>query len=170
MASPRPAPKPLQLDLRTFGDSPAAIYLAELLNQKQDAALARKVARVLAQGRELIASVSRAHVDFDALDTKTFARLLPLISEHLQQSVRTTLAYQDTHVCNLTVNVMEGAVKTWKRRVEHTRRLEKNKAKVNQGRVEYLLAAPVPGEVTPEILQARSKRYLARKGKTDTLY
>lgn len=170
MSSPRPAARPLSLDLRTFGDSPAAIYLAQVLNQRQDVVAARKVSRALAQGRELLAAVARAHLEHDALDTKTFARLLPLMSAHLRQSVRTCLAGHDEHVRNLAVNVTEGAVKTWKRRVEHARRLEKTRARHNNGRVEYLLAAPVPGEVTPQVLQQRSKRYLARKGKQDTLY
>ena len=170
MGSPRPEPEQLQLDPRTFGDAPAALYLARVLNDRQDRPLARKVARVLAQGRERVASVARAHVEFDALDTKTFARLLPLISEHLQRSVTLSLAEQDEHVRNLTLNVMEGSVKTWKRRVEHARRKERQLAKENRGHASGLFAAPVKGEVTPALLQERSKRYLSRKGKRDDLY
>ncbi len=170
MGSPRKDPEPLNLDSRTFGDAPAARYLVEYLNERQDRVGARKVARVLAQGRELVAAVARAHLEFDALDTRAFARLLPMLSENLRRSVCETLEGHDVHLRNLTLNVMEGSVKTWKRRVEVTRRKERQLAKHNQGRVESLFAAPVAGEVTAEMLQARSKRYLARKGKKDTLY
>ncbi len=170
MGSPRSDPPALNLDARTFGDAPAALYLAEYLNERQDRVGARKVARVLAQGRELVAAVARAHLEFDALDTRTFARLLPMLSENLRRSVCETLEGHDAHVCTLTLNVMEGSVKTWKRRVEHARRKERQLAKENRGRVEYLFAGPVEGEVTAHVLQARSKRYLARKGKRDTLY
>ncbi len=172
MSSPRPTPSALCLDPRTFGDAPAAVYLAEVLNQRQDRVLARKVAKVLAELRELVADVARAHLEYDALSTRSFARLLPMLSAQAQVRVPQALAGHDPLVMNLTMNVAEGAVKTWKRRVEQARRQEKQLAReLPPGTpVQWVPAKPVQGEVTPDLLRERSKRFLRRKGKRDTLY
>ncbi len=173
MASPRPDPKPVNLDPKTFGDAPAAIYLAELLNQRNSPVLARKVARVLAEGRELLADLARAHLDYDALSTKSLARLLPLISDYNQNRATLSLRQDDEHIANLVVNVLEGGLKTWKARVQKARRDEREAARhrpPGTAAGEWIPAAPLDDEKTSEVLRQRSKRYLARKGKTDTLY
>jgi len=172
MSSPRTPPKPVSLDANTFGDAPAAIYLVELLNKKNDPLLARKTAKILAEGRELIADLARAHLDYDALSTKTLARLIPLISEHFQKKVAEPLRAHDEHIANLTINVLEGTLKTWKNRVQHARRKERILAKdLPPGATkEWIPAKPLLEEVNSEILRTRSKNYLARKGKVDSLY
>ena len=172
MSSPRSAPKPVALDPRTFGDSPAAIYLAELLNQKGDPVLARKVARVLADGRTLVADLTRAHLDYDALSTRSLARLLPLISQYNQTQAAESIRAEDNHIANLVVNVLEGGLKTWKRRVQEARRSEHQVARTRPPGVpaEWVPAVPLEHETTGEVLRERSKRHLARRGKVDTLY
>ncbi len=172
MSSPRPPRSPLNLDTRTFGDSPAALYLVELLNQKQDALLARKTAKVLAEGRELLADVARAHLDYDALTTRSFARLLSLMAAYNQGPAVQSLRAHDEHIANLVANVLQGGIKTWKRRVEQARRTEKKIARqLPPGSpVEWVPAKPLLSEVTPDVLRQRSKRHLQRKGKPDTLY
>ncbi len=172
MGSPRNPPKPVSLDPNTFGDAPAAIYLVELLNKKNDPLLARKTAKILAEGRELIADLARAHLEFDALSTKSLARLIPLISEHFQTKVAEPLRAHDAHIANLTINVLEGSLKTWKNRVQHARRKERLIAKeLPPGTSkDWIPAKPLLEEVNSETLRKRSKEYLARKGKVDSLY
>lgn len=171
MSSQRSAPSPVTLDSRTFGGSPAAIYLAELLNQKNDPVLARKTAKILAEGRELIADLARAHLDYDALSTRTLARILPLVSAYNQAHATEPLRATDPHIANLATNVLEGTLKVWKRRVQEARRKEKSLAK-NQApgtSVQWLPAHPLPDETSNALLQARSKRHLANAGKVDTV-
>lgn len=172
MSSPRAQPKPVALDLRTFGDAPAAIYLVELLNKKNDPILARKAAKILAEGREIVSDLARAHLDFDALPTKTLAKLIPMISEHFQTKAAEPLRTMDEHVANLVINVLEGGLKTWKNRVQQARRSERVFAKnlmPGESR-QWVPAKPLLNETTGEVLRKRSKRYLAKKGKVDTLY
>lgn len=172
MSSPRNPPKNVTLDPNTFGDTPAAIYLVELLNKRNDPVLARKTAKVLAEGRELISDLARAHLEYDALTTKTFARLIPMLSEYFQTKVAEPLRPIDERVANLTVNVLEGSLKTWKNRVQQARRSERSMARELPPGVpkQWVPAKPLLNEVTGEILRKRSKRYLAKKGKVDTLY
>ncbi len=173
MASPRSAPKPLNLDPRTFGEAPAALYLVEVLNQRNSHPLARKVARVLAEVNELLADLARAHLDYDALSTRSLARLLPMLSEYGQRRVELSLRPTDDHVANLTLNVLEGGLKRWKVRVQKARRDERDAARLRPPGTaagDWIPAAPLVGEKTPDDLRRRSKRYLERKGKPDTLY
>jgi hypothetical protein len=172
MSATRPPLKPVALELRTFGDTPAAIYLAELLNQRNDPLLARKTAKVIAEGRELISDLARAHLEYDAISTRTFARLLPLISAHTQTKAAEALRATDPHIANLAINVLEGGLKVWKNRVQHARRSEKKAAKELPPGVSatWVPAGPLSLEVDSSLLRRRSKKNLARKGKTDSLY
>ena len=172
MSSPRLSPTKLSLDSRTFGNAPAAIYLASLLNQKGDALLARKVARILAGSRELIANLSQAHLDANALSTRSFAKLLTLISNHHRAAIAQGLRGQDPVIANLVVNLLEGGIKTWKQRVQQARQKERNATRnLAEGEAPRpVWAHPLAREITPEKLQERSKLKLARKGKPDTLY
>ncbi len=172
MSSPRSPVKPVTLDRHTFGDTPAAIYLVEMLNKKNDPLVARKTAKIIAEGREMIADLARAHLDYDALSTKTLARLIPLISEHFHLQAAEPLRAHDEHIANLTINILEGSLKTWKNRVQHARRAERTTAKklLPGASKEWVPAKPLPSEVNAEVLRKRSKDYLARKGKTDSLY
>lgn len=171
MSSPRSSPGYSPLEPHTFGDAPAALYLVEVLNQRQNPLLSRKVGRVLAENRRLLSEVTRAHLDYDVLSTKALAQLLVLLSSHHPVAVQ-GIAAKDPHVANLTLNVLQGAVKTWKRRVEHARRQQRQVARLTPSRcsVPIVPAAALEGEITPALLQRRSKAYLARKSKRDTLY
>lgn len=172
MSSPRNPVKDLALDPNTFGDTPAAIYLVDLLNKKNDPVLARKTAKILAEGREIVSDLARAHLDFDALTTKTLARIIPLLSQHFKTKAAEPLRLIDEHVANLTINILEGSLKTWKNRVQEARRTERSMARdLPPGTSkQWVPAKPLANEVTSEILRKRSKRYLQKKGKSDTLY
>jgi len=172
MSSPRKPVKDVALDANTFGDTPAAIYLVELLNNRNDHVLARKTAKVLAEGRELISDLARAHLEFDALTTKTLARLIPMLSEYFHNKSVTPLRIIDSHIADLAINVLEGSLKTWKNRVQKARRTERSTARnlPPGASKQWIPAKPLSNEITGEVLRNRSKKYLQRKGKPDTLY
>lgn len=172
MSSPRPPASELRLDPQTFGDTPAALYLVEILRQRQDKNLARSVARTLNQARTLLADLARAHLDYDALSTRSLAQLLTLLSAHNRHGAVEALRQKDPFVANLVVNVLEGQVKTWKQRVTRARQQEKQLARDNNGpqRDAWIPAQPVLGEKSAVLLQQRSKSALRRRGKRDTLY
>jgi len=173
MSSPRLPPRPLNLAPQTFGDAPAALYLAEILNQLQDRALHRSVARLLSQAQTLLADLARAHLDHDALSTRSLAQLLPLLSAHYRALILQVIGARNSFVANLTVNVLEGQLKTWKNRAMRARQREKQRSRIERGAApyrEWVPATAVVGEKNADALKARSKSYLQRKGKKDTLY
>jgi hypothetical protein len=160
------------MDARTFGDAPAAMYLVELLNQRANPLLTRKVSKVLATGRETLNELGNAHLEYDTLSTRAFARLLTLISDFNQGQAVAAIKVMDPFIAHLVTNVLEGGVKMWKRRVQDARRQQSSLARnIPEGiTVQCVLAKPSLDEKDSRLLQARSKRYLQRKGKLDTLY
>lgn len=160
------------MDAKTFGDAPAAMYLVELLIKRDDPILTRKISKVLAASRETLNELGNAHLKYDTISTRTLSRLLTLLSEFNQTQATKSIAVIDPFLAHLVVNVLEGGVKTWKRRVQEARRKQSNVARNTPAgcRVDYVLAKPVDNEKTSSLLQERSKRYLERKGKIDTLY
>ena len=174
--------EPMTLDPNTFGTAPAALYLTELLNQRNDQSLTRKVTRLLASHRETLNELGEAHLKYDTISTRTFGRLLTLLSEHNQcdathaiyvhDSPTENLPVHSAFIASIVVNVLEGGVKTWKRRVQEARRKQSTIARNTPPgcTVEDAMADPLDNEKGPKLLQERSKRYLERKGKKDTLY
>ena len=162
----------MTLDPNTFGEAPAALYLVELLNQRNDPVLTRKVSKVLATQRETLNELGEAHLRYDTINIKTFGRLLTLMSEHNKTSATKHLEAHDKFIAHLVVNVLEGGIKTWKRRIAEAARKHSNIARNTPSgcSVEYPLASPLLDEKNARVLQERSKRYLQRKGKIDTLY
>lgn len=162
----------IKMDPKTFGDAPAAMYLVELLNQRKDPILARKVSKVLTSARQTLNELGEAHLVYDTISTATFARLLTLLSEHNQHRAIEPIAKADPFIAHLVVNVLEGGVKMWKRRVQEAQRKQSNIARnTPPGQtVECVPANPLQGEKDAKVLQERSKRYLARHNKVDTLY
>ncbi len=161
----------------TFGDSPAAMYLCELLSKRIEAnepgaqALMRKVSKTLTAGREVVNDLDNAHLA-DALPLRTFSRQLVLISDHNQTKATEAIAKHDPFIAHLVVNILEGEVKSWKRRVQEVARKRSHVARQTAPG-----QAPTPlnaihgkDDKTVEVLRQRSKAYLARKGKLDTLY
>ena len=159
------------LDLNTFGSSPAAIYLTQLLNERGDNSLVRKVTNVLSSQRKLLNCIASAHLVEGVIPTSVFASLITLISDSNRERVKSLEKY-DAHISALCLNVLEGSVKTWKRRITEASRQQQHVARATpQGmRVADALALPLDNEKTHALLKERSKRYLARKGKRDTLY
>lgn len=162
----------MTLDPKTFGEAPAALYLVEILNQRNDQALTRKVSKTLATARTTLNELGEAHLRYDTISLKTFGRLLTLLSEFNQREAAKSIAVHDPFVAHLVVNVLEGGVKTWKRRVaEAAKKMSIIARDTPPGcTVEPPFAMPLLNEKGPALLQERSKRYLQRRAKRDTLY
>jgi hypothetical protein len=159
----------MALDKHTFGDAPAAMYLVELLNQRDKKSLTRIVSKSMAESRTLLNDVTRAHLEYDVLSLKSLSKILNMISARHHGHVREVIAKYDEFIADLTVNVLEGSVKTWKRRAQEACR-KKQRMTSDGSIVDYALAEPIPGEKGSRELQFRSAKYLERKGKINTLY
>lgn len=160
------------MDPKTFGDAPAAMYLVELLNQRNNPTLTRKVSKVLANARSLLNELGEAHLRYDTISTRSFGKMLGLLSAYNQEHATKSIATIDPFIAHLTVNVLEGGVKTWKRRVQEARRKQSHIARATPSgcSVHDAMAKPLDDEKDSKLLQERSARYLERKGKRNTLY
>src|SRR5574343_497505 len=119
----------MALDKYTFGEAPAAMYLVELLNQRNDKGLIRKVSKILATSRGALNDLARAHLDYDTISTRTLSIMLNMMSEYHHKHVIEQIGKYDMHIAHLVVNVLEGGIKTWKRRVQKARRAQPNVAR-----------------------------------------
>jgi hypothetical protein len=170
--TPRKNPFPIAPD--TFGKAPAALYLAHLLNEAKDEIAMRKISAILQAQRQVVNELAAAHVDYDVLSTKTFANLLNMLSENLRENIGKSLAVTHPFYAQLVINILEGQLKTWKRRVQAAvprfKQLQRNlgpNVKLDQN---WVPAEPLEDEKDALTLKERSARYLERKGKRNTLY
>lgn len=162
------------LDKTTYGRAPAALYLVALLNQSNNQILVRKIGRFLDTYRRIINDIVACHYQTDEMKRSTFSSLLDMIDKAMRDNARCT--FGDEHLGQLAVNVLAGEIKTLRRRSQA--------AAVEQRKINRTIPE---GETPPEIkafpmksepseserialLKAKSKRYLRRKGKIDTLY
>lgn len=161
----------MKLDLTTFGNSPAAQYLVQLLNEKQDLKLARKVGKVLSTNRETLNDLEAANAN-GYISLRTLNRQLELISGYNHSTATAPIAAVDPHLAHLVLNVLEGGVKSMKRRAQIAATIRRNsirKLMPGEAPQNYPIAG-IADDKTAEVLQARSKAYLARHNKLDTLY
>lgn len=156
------------MDKTTFGKAPAAMYLAHLLMSNPDAALQRKVSRTLTQNRRVLAELTSAHLKGE-ISLTVFGVMLDMISKRHQTEVAEVLWKVNEHIAHLVVNVLEGEVKSLKRRLQSLTPIRRRAAR-NQYMLTPDLSDADIDENRVELLRARSKQYLARHGKVDTLY
>jgi hypothetical protein len=163
----------LNLDKNTFGKAPAALYLTMLLNERGDRRLLRKVARTIESHREALNDIVCCHLHTDEMKTATFSKLLFMLDQRIREAVT---HINDEHIAHLIVNILVGDIKTQKTRCMKAARLQANVARHTPAgeTVPMLKATPARGEPTIDerlaTLQEKSRAYLARKGKTNTLY
>lgn len=161
----------MKLELTTFGNSPAAQYLAQLLNEKQDQKLARKVGKTLSTNRETLNDLEAANSS-GYISLRTLNRQIELISSYNRSTATAPIAAVDPHLAHLVLNVLEGGVKSMKRRAQIAATNRRNGIRVlplGAAPQNYPIAG-IADVKTAEVLQARSKAYLARHNKPDTLY
>lgn len=157
----------MKLDLKTFGASPAAMYLAQHLNERGDKKAARKAATRLLQTRTLLNGLVAAQ-DSGSMTVGVVNSILHMIDNDLRLLPRIEFTDQ------LVSNILTGEIRALKARATGAKRVQKflNKqaeltatapAKAALG------AAPDSAKRNEELFQ-RSREYLARKGKQNTLY
>lgn len=163
----------MTLDKTTFGKTPAALYLTLYLNEKGDRALIRKVGRMLDGFRETINDLICSHLHTDEMKAATFNRLMAMVSDDARVAAR---RLPDKLAQELVANILVGEIKSWKTRAMHTAHMQRNvQRRTGAGiTVPELKVLPRRGEETDEErvekLKERSRAYLARKGKKNTLY
>lgn len=164
----------MKLDKYTYGCTPAAMHLTQYINEQGSPSLNRKVGRVLSSWRSTINAVVSCHsTDPAVLSRADFARLLHLLDAGVRAAAE---ALPDALCRNLVTNVLVGELKSWKTRTagaaaEH-RKVQR--ATPSGTTVPSVTVKPLDGEESQEArverLIERSRRYLARKGKRNTLY
>lgn len=163
----------MNYDKTTFGRAPAAMYLVTLLNERDDPVLARKVGKILRNTRELLNDVVSCHLLTDQMKTASFGKLINMIKERARSSVS---ILNDEHIAHLVVNILVGEIRTFERRCQRAAALQVNMARSTPegNSVPMLKATPMRNEPSEderiEMLQEKSRAYLARKGKRNTLY
>lgn len=160
------------MEAKTYGKSPAAIYLASHLTTVGSVSLQRKVGRILASQRELLNELTEANVN-GHLTTRTLGRLLSMISlkNHAAGEYIKTF---DNLAGNLVTNILEGEVKLWKNRTTYVRRcaptLQRNTPPGCRPPKLSAAAGILTGEKTDTTLVERSRAKLIRLNKLNTLY
>jgi hypothetical protein len=175
MSSKRPPPKnPFPIQTNTFGKAPAAIYLCHLLNEAKDVNMLRRISALFQAQRTLLKEVVAAHKDYDVLSTKSLGALLTMMANNIRDQVGQGIRKDAPFFADLVVNILDGDIKTWRnRQAEAKKRFVKLQRTAAPGTVfeqNWCPADEVEGEKTVELLRERSKKYLERKGKKDTLY
>lgn len=161
----------MNLSPNTFGQSPAAMYLSVLLNERGTPALARKVSKKITNHRKVLNELYEAHLE-GHITVGTLGAMLNLISEANHRDGVAPIAAIDPFIAHIVLNVLEADVKTLKRRVAVAAIEQRGAGRtVPQGAsVPRSTALAVPGEKNVETVRQRSRAYLARKGKVNTLY
>lgn len=124
------------LDKRTFGNSPAAIFLADKLNELNDYHLTRQVSSFINRASKLINEAVRLHTDHQMSTTMLYF-IVDNISRDVankandMQAGANGVVYNKV-VCNLMANVLRGQIKSIKRRLEKVVRIhhQQNRAKI----------------------------------------
>ena len=163
----------LNLSKNTFGKTPAALYLTLYLNEKGDRTLVRKVGRMLDGFRETINDLICSHLHTDEMKAASFNRLMALVSDNGREAAK---RIPDKLASELVTNLIVGEIKSWKTRAMHTARLQRTVQRLTKPgvSVQELKVIPRRNEETDEErvekLKERSRKYLAKRGKINTLY
>lgn len=155
------------IDKYTYGNTPAAIYLTEVLNSVGSSKMIRKVTRTLTDFNEIINELEAANKN-----GLLSAHTLGALGADLRARAQRSTVGEHELVKNLLQNMMVGRVKELTRRVRVVRLIEKQRAGmvVDKDEIEPICVADITDTITPKTLVAKSKRKLTRLNKVDTLY
>jgi macrodomain Ter protein organizer (MatP/YcbG family) len=169
-------------DLHTYGNTPAAIYLAHYLQSTQNQKDARRVGKVLQEERETIKSVLNSHTT-GAMNRKTFQKVVEVLARSAEERVKSN-NWIDSHAGSLLANVVMGEYKILRNRIQNAQPKVKEirrRASQTAARTGVYVdstnlfvideSSDNPTVVDRQgILIQRSRDYLNRKGKVNTLY
>jgi hypothetical protein len=164
------------MDVHTYGLTPAAMYLVTLLNERGDPRLARKVTHALTHQRAILNDVVASHLFTHEMSRKTFGALLTMLDASIRTAMDERAKTSDPHVWALVTNILIGELKTHKQHTVQAAHEQRDVARETPDgeSVPLVKARPAhdeePYEARVERLREKSRRYLERKGKTNTLY
>lgn len=164
----------MSLDKFTFGKTPAAIYLVNRLNELGDCNINRRISRKLNHYRSLLNDLLNSN-ETDNLSAHNIAFLCELITKEL---IENKLYCNDANYIfldNLATNVIIGEIKSIKRRAKLVRHQEKYDLKNYTNKqlaknINKLNINDLKDKINSDFLIERSKKYLSRHNKKDTLY
>ena len=175
------------LDKRTFGSTPAAIFLVDRLNALNDAKQTHRVSSCINAIKKLINEAIEMHTDH-GMSTKLLYFIVDKIAADVTETANDMIkgthgiTYDQT-VVNLMVNVLRGQVKSIKRRLAqvvniHNRqkrelllaeapKISKTKNGIVIGKIEYratrVTIAKVVDHTNEFKLRGKSRRRLAKR-------
>lgn len=161
----------MKLDAHTFGQTPAAIYLANHLNEIGDPRIARKVQKALSNVRKVLNELYDSH-RLKALSVSSLGSVIELISNRTKTTNEQRLIYNDELTENLVDNIIAGEIKSFKRRIQ--RAIKDNDTLAKKYKVDPkpwdISISHVTDPINPGQLIVKSKKKLRRLNKVDTLY
>jgi hypothetical protein len=165
----------IKLDKFTYGKTPAAIYLAELLNTLDAPKLARKVSRTLVDFNELINQIEASN-DVGILSAHNIGYLAAMLriraqDTWLDDNMKHCTDESDESlvlVNNLVHNILIGRIKDLSRRVQMVRIYEHQRATSKSAPTKPLKS--VEDSINAESLVKRSTARLIRLNKINTMY
>lgn len=169
------------LDLNTYGKSPACIYLAYQLTQIGNQKLASRVGQSLTAFREQTRALERSN-EANTMSGHTvaaLANLLYVVADEQHEKYRSA-PWNQPLIANLVRNIMVGELKSLLRRCSSAKQANKDLQRLTsnmpRGTTDKLMQAMRPvvtdfeDEINPETLVEKSAKKLERKGKISTLY
>jgi hypothetical protein len=188
------------LDKHTFGDAPAAIFLADRLNMLNNAKFTRKISARIHESQTMLAEAIKAH-DLGAISTHTLSFMTFALEEKIDSSAKSLMTegtyfdskeLPDLLAVNLMLNVIKGGLKRARHQSQMVKHLESKQqsmidtkrpiTKNNHLFVDNVLVArqimiPVKIQlsqihetITSASLQVKSRKKLTGKGKKCELY
>ena len=124
----------MMLDKRTFGNSPAAIFLADKLNALGDQRQTHRVSSFINSTSKMINEAVALHLDHQMSTTMLYFVVNNISRDIANKAddmrVGANGVVYDPIVCNLMANVLRGQIKSVKRRLEKVVRIHRQQNRV----------------------------------------
>jgi hypothetical protein len=167
----------MMLDKFTFGNTPAAIYLADRLNELNNHRLTRKISSVLCKFRRTMTELTNAN-NAGIMCTNTTAMFAERTRVDIQNTgsdmifkIQEEDCYYDERCINLMVNIICGELKSMIRRLQKAKLANHHLDTLPVGnRPRKLRLHDFSDEITHEILQAKAYERSKRRGQDTKFY
>ena len=185
----------MNMDKTTFGDTPAAMFLATRLNDIADVKLTRKVSKCIIHYRCLMKDAKDAH-ECRAISTTTLNWMMARMNDQLDDTAVEFHLPEKKHdetAVDLMINVIRGEIKDIVNKARKITNIERqqlvmglttkeNRVDIRNGNGDLLGVevtkfkpidvdlASIPDSKTSRMLQIKSRNKLKAAGKPNTLY
>lgn len=131
----------MSLNKFTFGNTPAAIFLVDRLNQLDNKKFTRKISTILCEFRKIIGELIKAH-QAGSVSTHTLSVTVELLHDKIENTIDHLLTKSgadygdnpdlpDVLAANLTLNVIKGELKSVFRRSRKLHQMEKEQQRLS---------------------------------------